>query len=136
MTGPVELLRRPGAGAPGRVDDAEVAAALERVVDPCSQAQGTPLSLPAMGLVRGWSGSPEGVLTVDLCVTAPGCTFLGVFADATATELASLPGVAEVVVRLDAGVLWSERLLRADAADVLLAGRDAVRRRLPVVGAP
>jgi metal-sulfur cluster biosynthetic enzyme len=126
----VELLRRPGDGRPGRADDAAIAAALEDVVDPCSMAQGTPLSLPAMGLVRGWALSDAGGLVLDVAVTAPGCGYLGVFADAAARALAPLPGVREVVVRLDAALVWDETLLRADAAATLAEGRARVRARL------
>jgi metal-sulfur cluster biosynthetic enzyme len=93
-------------------------------------AQGTPLSLPAMGLVRGWHLGAEGDLVVEVAVTAPGCTFVGGFADAAARAVAQLPGVAEVVVRLDAGLLWSERLLRPDAAAVLGAARSRARDHL------
>ncbi len=130
MSAPVELLRRPGDGRPGRADDAAIAAALEDVVDPCSMAQGTPLSLPAMGLVRGWALSDAGGLVLDVAVTAPGCGYLGVFADAAARALAPLPGVREVVVRLDAALVWDETLLRADAAATLAEGRARVRARL------
>ncbi len=130
MSTPVELLTLPGAGRPGRPDDAAVAAALEEVVDPCSVAQGTPLSLPAMGLVRRWSFGDDGRMVLDVAVTAPGCGYLGVFADAAARALAGLPGVREVTVRLDAAVVWTEELLRPDAAATLAAGRARVRERL------
>lgn len=116
-----------GAGRAGRATPAEIGAALEEVVDPCSLAQGTPLSLPAMGLVRHADLDDTGTLAVDVCVTAPGCAYLGLFADAAARALAELPGVAEVVVRLDPDVVWSERLLRADAAALLTAGRNQGR---------
>ncbi|MGY1670563.1 iron-sulfur cluster assembly protein [Geodermatophilus sp. SYSU D00710] len=130
MSGPVELLTVPGEGRPGRADDAAVAAALEQVVDPCSVAQGTPLSLPAMGLVRGWQLADDGRLVLDVAVTAPGCGYLGVFADAAARALAALPGVTSVTVRLDAALVWTEDLLRPDATAVLSAGRERVRERL------
>jgi metal-sulfur cluster biosynthetic enzyme len=130
VSGPVELLTVRGEGRPGRADDAAVAAALEDVVDPCSVAQGTPLSLPAMGLVRRWTLDDGGRLVLDVAVTAPGCGYLGVFADAAARALAPLPGVREVTVRLDAALVWSEDLLRPDAAATLAAGRARVRERL------
>ncbi len=130
MSGVVELLTVQGEGRPGRADDAAVAAALEDVVDPCSVAQGTPLSLPAMGLVRRWTLGDDGRLVLDVAVTAPGCGYLGVFADAAARALAPLPGVREVTVRLDAALVWSEDLLRPDAAATLAGGRARVRERL------
>lgn len=133
---PVELLRRPGERRPGRAGADDVARALEDVVDPCSLAQGTPLSLPAMGLVRRQVLDDAGVLTVDVCVTAPGCAYVGLFADAAATRLAGLPGVAEVVVRLDPSVLWSERMLRPDASAALGAARTAGRPAPPRRAAP
>ncbi len=130
MSGPVELLTVQGEDRPGRADDAAVAAALEDVVDPCSVAQGTPLSLPAMGLVRRWELGDDGRLVLEVAVTAPGCGYLGVFADAAARALAPLPGVRAVTVRLDAALVWSEDLLRPDAAATLAAGRARVRERL------
>lgn len=135
----IELIRRPGERSPGRATDAEIDAALETVVDPCSVAQATPLSLPAMGLVRRRLFGADGELIVDVAVTAPGCAYVGLFAEAAARALSGLPGVRAVVVRLDTDVVWSEKLLRPDAAGVLAAARDAARaglaRRLPLVAA-
>lgn len=126
----IELIRRPGDCLPGRATDAEIDAALETVVDPCSMAQATPLSLPAMGLVRGRLFGADGELVVDVAVTAPGCAYVGLFADAAARALSGLAGVREVVVRLDPDVAWSEKLLRPDAAGVLSAAREDARARL------
>jgi metal-sulfur cluster biosynthetic enzyme len=130
MSARVELVHRSGGKRPGHADDAAIAAALEQVVDPCSVARGTPLSLPAMGLVRRWAWADGGQLVVDVAVTAPGCGYLGGFADAAARALAGLPGVHGVTVRLDAAVVWSERLLRQDAAEALTAGRARMRERV------
>lgn len=96
------------------VDDA-VRAVLARIHDPCSVAAGRPLSLLDMGLVLGWSLSGDGVLTLDLCVTFPGCTMAPHFAEAAARDLATLPGVTRVETRIDAAFAWKPERMRAPA---------------------
>jgi metal-sulfur cluster biosynthetic enzyme len=120
----VELLRR-RVGSPSRGRGSTVGpgataveSALETVVDPCSLAQGTPLSLPAMGLVRGWEYD-AGVLRVVIAVTGPGCTLVGHLARGVADACAHLDGVEEVVVDLRPGVVWTEAELRGDARRTL-----------------
>ena len=84
---------------------AQVDAALDAVVDPCSVAAGTPLSLRDMGLVRGWSYD-DGRLRLVLCVTGPGCTFVGGMAATAERALLALPDVAAVDVVVDPDVVW------------------------------
>jgi metal-sulfur cluster biosynthetic enzyme len=120
----VELLRRRvaspvrGRRSAAGPDPAAVESALEGVVDPCSLAQGTPLSLPAMGLVRGWECS-AGVLRVVIAVTGPGCTLVGNLARGVVDACAHLDGVEEIVVDLRPGVVWTEAELRDDARRTL-----------------
>ncbi len=125
----VELLRRTVELTPGRCDVETAAAALERVIDPCSLAQGTPLSLASMGLVRELDVE-DGRASLTLAVTSPGCGYVGLFASAAADELASLPGIREVVVALDPSVVWSERDLRLDAREALLGSRSRLQAEI------
>ena len=106
-----------------------VEAVLEQVVDPCSLAAGTPLSLRDMGLVRSWTWR-DGRLELVLCVTAPGCGFVGHMARAATDGLLALDGVREVDVRVDPEVVWDPSW-QSDRARALL---DARRRRVVELG--
>lgn len=101
--------------------EAEVLAALEQVVDPCSVTAGAPLSLVDMGLVVGWSYAGD-VLDLSLTVTGPGCTYLGLLADAAGQVLRGLPGVAEVRVAFVPDIVWDESRM-SERGRGLLAGR-------------
>ena len=100
---------------------AAVEAALEEVVDPCSLAAGTPLSLRDMGLVRSWTWR-DGRLELVLCVTAPGCGFVGHMARAATDGLLALDGVREVDVRVDTDVVWDPSW-QSERARALLESR-------------
>ena len=87
-------------------DAAALEAALDAVVDPCSVAAGTPLSVRDMGLVRDLAVDDAGRVRLLLCVTGPGCTFVGVMADAARERLSAIRGVSDVDVVLDPDVVW------------------------------
>lgn len=78
---------------------------LDRIYDPCSVAAGRPISIRALGLVRGWT-IEDGVLTVTFCVTFPGCTMAPHFTEAAREALAALPGVKRVETVVDTSVVW------------------------------
>lgn len=101
---------------------AAVDAALEDVVDPCSVAAGTPLSLRAMGLLREVR-ERDGRVTVRFGVTGPGCTFLGTLARGVERAVAAVPGVRDVAVELDTELTWHPGLLAADARAALAGAR-------------
>lgn len=102
--------------------DALVAAALADICDPCSLAAGAPLSLVDMGLLRSCSYD-DGVLTVRLGVTGPGCTFFGAFGEAARLAVAALPGVREARVVIDTTTVWDESRMTAAGSAVLAARR-------------
>ena len=110
-------------------DAADVEAVLEDVVDPCSVAAGTPLSLRDMGLVRSWA-LHDGCLELVLCVTAPGCGFVGHMARAATDGLLALDGVRQVDVRVDPDVVWDPSW-QSERARALLARR---RQRVVELG--
>lgn len=90
--------------------EAAVLARLETIVDPCSVAAGAPAGLVSMGLVGGVSAEPRegGIhLEVTLRVTEPACLMGAIFEANARRELAALPGVASVEVRVDRTHLWS-----------------------------
>ena len=116
-----------GTPEPPAVTPAQVAAALAHVCDPCSLAAGTPLSLVDMGLLVS-SFVEDGVLDVRLCVTGPGCTYVGLLADAAHRAVRELPGVRAARVSLDPHVMWDpSRMTPAGTAAL------AARRRRTVV---
>jgi metal-sulfur cluster biosynthetic enzyme len=92
--------------------DARIEAVLDAIHDPCSVAAGRPLSVRAMGLVRGWTLT-DGELTVTFAVTFPGCTMAPHFTEAARTALAALPGVERVVTRVDTEFVWTPAEMRA-----------------------
>lgn len=110
---------------------AQIVAALDEVCDPCSLATGTPQSIIDMGLVRSWV-CDDGAVAVTLCVTGPGCTFIGTMADAARAALLALPGVSEARVMVDPTVVWSEALMSPAARDRLQARRRATVARLGI----
>ena len=106
-----------------RPGDDRIRAALRAVVDPCSVAAGHPLDVVEMGLVRGWSWQ-GGLLRVDLCVTGPGCGFVGVIAAAIRTAVAPLGVTADCV--LDPTVVWDESMMTGPARASLARRRASV----------
>lgn len=86
--------------------DAAIAEVLDRINDPCSIAAGRPLSVRAMGLVRGWE-LHDGTLTVTFAVTFAGCTMAPHFTEAARAALATLPGVGRVETVVDTNYIWT-----------------------------
>jgi len=104
---------------PAGCDDAgfneAVRAVLGRIHDSCSVAAGRPMSVVDMGLVLGWRLGADGVLAVEFCVTWGGCTMAPHFMGAAERDLAGLPGVAQVVTRIDHDHVWDERAMRTES---------------------
>lgn len=100
----------------------ELAAALDAVVDPCSVAAGTPLSLAEMGLLREVR-EHDGDVLIRFSVTGPGCTYFGAMGAALHAAAAAVPGVRSVHVELDAGLTWHPGLLAPQAAQRLAGVR-------------
>ncbi|MBB6227892.1 metal-sulfur cluster assembly factor [Polymorphobacter multimanifer] len=91
-----------------------IEATLARIHDPCSVAAGRPLSLPDMGLVRGWSYA-AGTLHLHLAVTFAGCTMAPHFAQAAREALLAIPAIAHVHVTIDTDFAWTPDLIRHPA---------------------
>jgi metal-sulfur cluster biosynthetic enzyme len=89
---------------------------LEGIVDPCSRAVGAPAGLVSMGLVLdvSVSGTPgAAIVNVKLGVTEPGCMMQGIFSAAAERAIRALPGVIDVVVRIDHGYVWDPDAMTA-----------------------
>ena len=82
---------------------------LETIIDPCSAAAGAPAGLISMGLVGDLiiEEGPAGAhIDLTLFITEPGCMMGAVFQQTAQSELASLPGVGSVEVRVDYTHVW------------------------------
>ena len=79
--------------------------ALRRVVDPCSIATGVPVDLIDMGLVKDLR-LDDGTAYVELMVTSPLCTQIGLIAERVREVLAEVDGVGSVEVTVDARAEW------------------------------
>ena len=88
---------------------AEVCAALDGIVDPCSVVAGAPAGIAEMGLVRevAIGECVEGTtVRVRIGLTEPGCMMGASFVVKARERLAALPGVARVDVELDHAADW------------------------------
>ena len=112
--------------------DAEIAAALERVCDPCSIAANAPVSIGDMGLVRGWSIDEAANLVVQMCVTSAGCTMSAHMVRAAEAELGKIAGLSSLRVEVDAGAFWTPAAMTERGREVLRARREASMRSTSV----
>lgn len=104
--------------------NADVSAALDRVVDPCSSAMGMPLGLVAMGLVKGIQhDTASGTIEVRLRLTSPCCAYGEVLADAARRELEQLPAVVTATVVVDYSAGWTPVDISHHAHTALAARR-------------
>ena len=86
-----------------------VTEALQGVLDPCSVGRGVPAGLVDMGMVKGVEigSAPDGhcVVTVELRITSPSCTFQPYFERAVRESLSE---VGEVRITWDRAFDWSD----------------------------
>lgn len=78
----------------------------------------------SMGLVRDVQvkgPSDTASVEVTLCITEPGCLMAAVFKATAERELAVLPGVTSVGVKVDHGYIW-------DPSDMAPAYRERLKR--------
>lgn len=113
--------------------DADVRAAVGRVVDPCSDALGVPLDLAEMGLIESVEVDRDaGTAHVALVTTAPCCAYGPRMARALEEELRALPWVRDCRVELRHELVWTPDRMTPDAHLRLGARRDRVRGALDV----
>jgi metal-sulfur cluster biosynthetic enzyme len=79
---------------------------LETVFDPCSLSMGRPMSICEMGLVETLT-CEDGVVSVVLCLTEPGCVNYGKIRQYVTDALLQSPDVKSVAVSLSTTQLWS-----------------------------
>ena len=96
--------------------------ALQRVVDPCSIATGVPVDLIDMGLVKDLR-LDGGTAHVELIVTSPLCTQVGLIIERVQEVLKGVDGVGSVEVTVDARAQWWPGMMAASARERLRAVR-------------
>lgn len=92
---------------------ADVLAALNEVIDPCSQAAGADLGLLDMGIVDGVAVTP-GEVRITLLPTFHGCLFVPLMRVAIEERLRALPWAERQAIRIDLAAgdaVWTERRL-------------------------
>jgi metal-sulfur cluster biosynthetic enzyme len=115
--------RKPGA----EVDIDRLWTALSNVMDPCSFAFGSPISIVSLGLIEALEISGAKV-TLRLLLTMPACMMFGDIASQVKAALLVIDGVDEVDVKLENGFEWSESRISADAQKDMAERRDAYRQ--------
>lgn len=101
-------------GESGAVDPLAVREKLDGIVDPCSEARGTDISIVEMGLLKRIEVD-GGAVHVELRITSPSCMMVGYFIEQAQERVGALPGVEEVTLSTDAGLAWREEMM-ADSA--------------------
>lgn len=108
------------------VDEAEVRALLNTIIDPCSVVAGTAAGIEELGLVRQLEIAEESqgtIIRVTIGVTEPGCLMGLPFANEAQQRLQKLPGVASVEVSLDQALDWTPQDMSAEYQARLTATR-------------
>lgn len=94
------------------VDINRVSEALQQVIDPCSVGRGVPAGLVDMGMVKGMalSSTPDGrsLLTVELRITSPACTFQPYFEQQVREHLATIRELDQVRIEWNSEFDWSD----------------------------
>jgi metal-sulfur cluster biosynthetic enzyme len=88
--------------------------ALQHVVDPCSIATGTPVSLPDMGMIKQIDLSGERV-RITLRPTSALCLQIGNIVDAVEHRVSQIPGIASVACMVDTSGDWSPEMMAVKA---------------------
>lgn len=89
---------------------------LDEIVDPCSEARGTDISIVEMGLLKSIEVS-DGHVHIDLRITSPSCMMVGYFIEQAKTRVGSLDGVETVTLSTDAGMNWREEMMAEEALE-------------------
>jgi len=96
------------------VDKERVRDRLDDVIDPCSAANGTDLSLVEMGLVDDVEVAAHDV-TVSLRLTSPFCTQIPYFIEEIEETVGELDGVSSVTLETDRGLEWHQGMMTESA---------------------
>ncbi|MDF9747355.1 metal-sulfur cluster assembly factor [Natrinema salsiterrestre] len=89
---------------------------LDEIVDPCSEARGTDISIVEMGLLKRIE-IEDGTAHIELRITSPSCMMVGYFIEQANKRVGSLPGIEDVSLETDAGLSWREEMMSEDAKE-------------------
>jgi len=89
---------------------------LDEIVDPCSEARGTDISIVEMGLLKRIEVD-GGSVHVELRITSPSCMMVGYFIEQANERVGDLQGVEEVTLSTDAGLSWRDEMMAEDAKE-------------------
>jgi len=112
--------------------ETRVRSALGNVYDPCSVVAKAPLSVVDMGLLVDLQFAPGGEVTVVLRPTSAMCTLIASIMQAVDEQVAAVPGVTSVAVRIDNASRWSEEVMTEAGRASLAARRARSRQEVPV----
>lgn len=96
------------------VERGQIEEQLDGIVDPCSAANGTDLSIIEMGLVEDIAVESSHV-TVSLRLTSPFCTQIPYFVDEVEARVGDLDGVSSVTLETDQGMAWHQGMMTESA---------------------
>ena len=89
---------------------------LDGIVDPCSEARGTDISIVEMGLLKRIEVD-GGSVHIELRITSPSCMMVGYFIERANERVGDLPGVEEVTLSTDAGLAWRDEMMAEEAKE-------------------
>lgn len=101
---------------------------LDGIVDPCSEARGTDISIVEMGLLKSIEVD-DGTVHVELRITSPSCMMVGYFIEQAEDRVGNLPGVEEVTLETDAGLSWREDMMSEGAKERRRRYQEALAER-------
>lgn len=107
---------------------------LDEIVDPCSEARGTDISIVEMGLLKRIEVD-DGSVHVELRITSPSCMMVGYFIEQANERVGDLPGVEEVTLSTDAGLSWRDEMMSEDAKERRREHQQALADRYAEEGA-
>lgn len=96
------------------VDRGLVEEQLDEIIDPCSAANGTNLSIIEMGLVADIEVESSQV-TVSLRLTSPFCMQIPYFIDEVEERVGGLDDVSSVTLKTDQGMEWHQGMMTKSA---------------------
>lgn len=107
----------------------DVMVRLQAIVDPCSAATNTPLSIVEMGMVEKVAVA-SGQVVVAFRMTSPLCHALPYFEMEVERVLAGVPGIEDVRCTFDHGANWQPEDMTDGARQKLADRREFVRSRV------
>lgn len=89
---------------------------LDEIIDPCSAANGTHLSVVDMGLIEGIDIQNQKVV-IKMLLTSPMCTQIPYFIEEVRNNIGTLEEVDNVRLKTDQGFQWHEGLMNDKARE-------------------